>query len=171
MLFLLPCIDNRATESNVEPLSNDDDDVDDDTENQPPASTSVPTPRRKKTLKHRPDIDAADKALIKALEATNADEDTNFALSIVPSLRVLSPEEKLDTKIGILNLFKQVMAKRRHQTTAASYQRTNYGSHSHFPPVQNVVEMPNLTSPGGCSNDTIHSYYSNFSHDSELLNM
>ncbi|KAL4090809.1 hypothetical protein QTP88_021382 [Uroleucon formosanum] len=61
-------------------------------------TTSTPIPHRKKrTNVSKPD--ELDEALIKALNQP-VDEDTNFALSLVPSLQKLNAEEKLDAKIG-----------------------------------------------------------------------
>jgi hypothetical protein len=62
-----------------------------------------------------------DEELLKALRGTQ-DEDTNFALFIVPSLQSLTAEEKLDVKISILNMFRDVrMARRRQSTSQALY--------------------------------------------------
>lgn len=55
-------------------------------------------------------------ALLEALTGTR-NGDTNFALSIVPSFQALTPEDKLDGKINILNIFKEILAERHCQTT------------------------------------------------------
>lgn len=194
LLFLLPCMENRQTEDNLEPNeSQDDDDVDDNEESGPSTSTIIP--RRKKNMK--PKQTDLDDALLKALNENNTiDEDTNFALSLVPSLKNLNAEEKLDAKIGILNIFRQINVTRRAQITTQStynhniqqplysfpvhYQRTNI-----MPPPQPLqpsintpvsTPSPNLhifqdTLSTENSNDTAQSLLSNFSDDSEIYNL
>lgn len=79
LLFLLPCMENRQTEGNLEPNDSHDDDDNDE------SGPSTPIPRRKKITK--PKQTNLDEALLKALNENNTvDEDTNFALSLVPSL-------------------------------------------------------------------------------------
>lgn len=104
LLFLLPCVENHHKESNVSTADDEDDD-----------ETSAP--RRKKACKPKQTSSDIDETLlVKTLDVTR-DEDTYFALSLVPSLRDLSPEEKLDAKINILNVFKQIIMARRGETT------------------------------------------------------
>lgn len=97
LLFLLPCMENRQTESNLEPNDSHDDNDDDNDESGP----STPIPRRKKSTK--PKQTDLDEALLKALNENNTvDEDTNFALSLVPSLKNLNAEENLMLKLVFL---------------------------------------------------------------------
>lgn len=86
-----PYVKNRRTEDNLKS------DTDDSEESDSSTFTSIP-PRRKKKINvyKQTDLDEV------------ADEDRNFALSLVPSLQNLSAEEKLDAKIAILNVFKQI---------------------------------------------------------------
>lgn len=108
---------NSRTEGNLEPNDSHEDE-DDNNNNDTGPTTSTPIPNRKKrTNVSKPD--ELDEALIKALNQP-VDEDTNVALSLVPSLQKLNAEEKLDTKIGILNIFKQITLARRFQTSSQS---------------------------------------------------
>lgn len=197
LLFLLPCMENRRTEGNLEPDDTPEDD-DENEESVPSTSTSTPISRRNKRTNVPKQTDL-DEALLKALKETHAvDEDTNFALSLVPSLVNLTAEEKLDAKIGILNIFKQIRLARRDQTTSAStcsynrieqplssfpahYRGTNILPPSQLlqtyttgsapaailPVVQNIRNTP---SPGN-SNDTAQSYLSNYSDDSHIYDL
>lgn len=191
LLFLLPCMENRQTEGNLEPNDSNDDDNDDDGEPSP----STPVPRRKRNTK--PKQTDLDEALLKALTENNTvDEDTNFALSLVPSLKNLNAEEKLDAKIGILNIFKQISVSRRAQITTQStynyniqqplysfpvpHQRTNIMPPPHplQPPMYTPVSTPSPNLPRHQdtfltenSNDTAQSLLSNFSDDSEIYDL
>lgn len=49
-----------------------------------------------------------DEALLKALE-TRTDKDIHFAIALVLLLHVFTSEAKLDAKINILHVFKQIM--------------------------------------------------------------
>lgn len=109
LLFLLPCIENRQTEGNLQEDNSQEIDEDDD---EAGPSTSTPIRQRKKRA-NIPKHTDLDEALLKALNETNVDEDTNFALSLVPSLQNLTAEEKLDAKIAILNVFKQIRIARQ----------------------------------------------------------
>lgn len=139
-----------------------------------------------------------DEALIKALQQP-VDEDTNFALSLVPSLQNLNSEEKLDAKIGVLNIFKQITLARRFETSSqstSSYnglqrplsypiyhpgtnimpppqlsQHSNYTSS--FNPTHSLPtfqDIQNTPSPDN-SNDTVRSHFSNFSDDTEIYDL
>ncbi|CAH2009756.1 unnamed protein product [Acanthoscelides obtectus] len=105
----------RPTESNIgSPEEQDDasDDVGggnesrevDENEERSRFETPKTKGAKRKHCKNNSDLD--DTALINALQNSEKDEDTNFALSIVPSLKALSPDEKLDAKIQILGVFK-----------------------------------------------------------------
>jgi hypothetical protein len=173
LLFLLPCIGNRQTEGNLE----EDDSLNDEDDDESGPSTSTPIPPRKKrtNVPKRTDVD---EALLKALNETN-NEDTNFALSLVSLLQNLTAEEKLDAKIIILNVFKQIRLARPGKTTSQSSSSCNTNI---WPPPQSLLinayttsstpspNMPfvqNISSPD-TSNETARSYVSNFSDDSEL---
>ncbi|XP_065167385.1 uncharacterized protein [Atheta coriaria] len=114
LLFLLPCIENRDPESNLKEDNSQEIDEDDD---EAGPSTSTPIPKRKKRA-NLPKHTDLDEPLLKALNEPNVDEDTNFALSLIPSLQNLTADEKLDAKIGILNVFKQIRIAR--QSTSQS---------------------------------------------------
>ncbi|KAL4152835.1 hypothetical protein QTP88_000668 [Uroleucon formosanum] len=110
-------------------------------------TTSTPIPHRKKrTNVSKPD--ELDEALIKALNQP-VDEDTNFALSLVPSLQKLNAEEKLDAKIGILNIFKQISLARRFETSSQSTSSYNVLqrplSYPVYHPGSNIMPPPQLS--------------------------
>lgn len=112
-MFLLPWIEFRPTQSNINSAENDDYDDGDNDKNEDTGgldeetdnSTSIPR-RKNINMKNKP-MSAMDEALLNALSRED-DEDTNFALYIVPPLRELSAEEKLDAKIQIVSIFKQL---------------------------------------------------------------
>lgn len=52
-----------------------------------------------------------DEQIIKALQA-NEDDDTNYCLSLVPFMKELTSDEKLDVRISILQTFKDIKKKR-----------------------------------------------------------
>ncbi|XP_045460138.1 uncharacterized protein LOC123670663, partial [Harmonia axyridis] len=167
LLFLLPCMENRLTESNLEEdnsLSNYEDDDQ--------AGSSTPTHIRQR--KKRPNVPKqtdVNEALLKALNEPNTDEDVNFALSLVPSLQNLTAEEKLDAKISILNVFKQIRLARCVQSTSkptCTYNRVQQPLYSF--PISQPTTTQNISSPGN-SNDTTQSYYSNFSDESQIYDL
>ncbi|XP_057662534.1 uncharacterized protein LOC130902880 [Diorhabda carinulata] len=165
LLFLLPCMENRLTEGNLEEenfLSND--------EHDDQAGSSTPTPIRQR--KKRPNVPKqtdVDEALLKALNEPNTDEDVNFALSLVPSLQSLTAEEKLDAKISILNVFKQIRSARCAQSPpTCTYNRVQQPLYSF--PISQPTTIRNISSPGN-SNDTAQSYYSNFSDESQIYDL
>lgn len=103
-------MENRQTEGNLNLAQDTSGNEEDDVETAPSASAP---PRQKKTrVSKNTDLD---EALLKALNETNVDEDVNFALSLVPSFKNLTADEKLDAKISILNVFKQIRLGRRVQ--------------------------------------------------------
>lgn len=146
---------------------------------QPIPSTSTAITKRKNKTNTAPAQTDLDKAIIEALNKDDTvDEDKSFALSLVPSFRNLTPEEKLDAKIAILNIFKQIRQARR-QATSQSTSSYNLLQHplSSFPvyqrpqPLQTYVASSTpspiqyVQSPGN-SNETVQSYISNF--DSQM---
>lgn len=188
LLFLLPCMENRQTEGNLDENNSQENDEDDE---QAGPSTSTPIRQRKK----RPNVPKhtdLDEALLKALNESNADEDVNFALSLVPSLKNLTAVEKLDAKISILNVFKQIRLARCVQSTSQPNYRYNivqqpmsyFPGTNNMPPQQHLQDtyrstpspnlppttIQNISSPGN-SNDTAQSYYSNFSEDSQIYEL
>ncbi|KAL3271859.1 hypothetical protein HHI36_022329 [Cryptolaemus montrouzieri] len=102
-LYLLPCIENKETKSNLK--EDNSQEIDKDDEAGPPTTTPIPQRKKRANLPKHTDVE---EALLKALNDTNVDEDANFALCIVPSLQISTAEEKIDAKIGILNVFKQI---------------------------------------------------------------
>lgn len=97
-----------------------------------------------------------DETLLQALNEPNTDEDVNFALSRVPSLQNLTAEEKLDAKISILIVFKQIILARCVQSSSF--------------PISQPTTIQNISSTGN-SNDTAQSYYSNFSDESQIYDL
>ncbi|CAH2014125.1 unnamed protein product [Acanthoscelides obtectus] len=191
LLFLLPCMENRRTEGNLEEDNSQENDEDDE---QAGPSASTPIRQRKKRPNVSKHTDLVE-ALLKSLNATNADEDVNFALSLVPSLQNLTAEEKLDAKIGILNVFKQIRLARCVQSTQPTYRYNTvqqpmssfplYGGTNNMPPQQQSqayttrstpspnlppTTIQNISSPGN-SNETVQSYYSNFSTNSQIYDL
>jgi len=141
-------------------------------------------------------------ALIKALNQT-VDEDislyTNFALFLIPSLQNLNAEEKLDVKIGILNIFKQITLARHFETSSQSTSSHNILqrplSYPVYHPGTNIMPAPQLSqnsnytssftpthslptfqniqntpSPEN-SNDSVRSHFSNFSDDTDIYDL
>lgn len=167
LLFLVPCMENRVTEGNLEEANSLSNDEDDD-----PAGSSTPTPIRQR--KKRPNVPKqmdVDAALLKALNEPNTDEDVNFALSLVPSLQNLTADEKLDAKISILNVFKQIRLARCGQSTSkptCTYNRVQQPLSSF--PISQPATVLNISSSGN-SNDTAQSYYSNFSDESIIYDL
>jgi len=196
LLFLLPRMENRRTESNLEPNdSHEDENDNDNNDTGPTISTPIPN-RKKRTNVSKPD--ELDEALIKSLNQP-VDEDTNFALSLVPLLQKLNAEEKLDAKIGILNIFKQITLARRFETSSQSTSSYNvlqrplsyhvYHQGSNIMPLPQLSQHSNYTSSFATphslstfqdiqntpspenSNDTIRSHFSNFSDDTEIYDL
>ena len=136
LLFLLPCLQNRQTEGNLEENDSQANDEDDD-KSGPSTSTRIPPWKKRNRVPKRTDLY---EALLKALNETNTiDEDTNFALFIVPSLKNLNSEEKL-ANIGILNIFKQIrLLPNLHIATMYIEGLTSGHHHNHYglihPPV------------------------------------
>jgi hypothetical protein len=127
LLFLLPCIENRPTEGNLAPTGHPEEEEEDDEDvNESFTSSSTPIVRRKKNNNNKSNVTAkdVDEELLKALRGTQ-DEDTNFALSIVPSRQSLTAEKKLDVKISILNMFRDVRMARRRQPTSQALNDEN----------------------------------------------
>lgn len=161
LLFLLSCVENRETDSNLTEENSPEIDEDDD-EVGPSTSTRIPKRKKRANLPKHTDLD---EALLKALNEPRVDEDINFALSLIPSLQNLTAEEKLDAKIGILNVFKQIRIAR--QSTSQSSCNNNILQHRGVnilspQPLQAytttstpspISPQTNISSPGN-SNDT-----------------
>ena len=112
LLFLLPTVQNRETLTNV---GNDSAGSEDETENdnlqvqEPLARRHVGHSRRQNRKRNY------EESLLELLkekkrerDTTEADEDVNFALSLVPILRSLDDATKIDAKIQILSLLKSL---------------------------------------------------------------
>lgn len=98
-------MENRQTEGKLNLAQDTTENEEDDEET---ASFASAPPHQKKTcVSKNTDLD---EAILKALNETNVD-----ALSLVPSLKNLTADEKLDAKISILNVFKQIKLGRRVQ--------------------------------------------------------
>jgi hypothetical protein len=121
--FLLPCIENRPTEGNLAPTGDqeeeEEEEHDDEDDNGSLTASFTPILRWKNINNNKSNATAkdVDEELLKAPRLAQ-DEDTHFALSIVPSLQSLTADEKLDAKIGILNIFKEIRIARRRHTTS-----------------------------------------------------
>ncbi|GAB6020127.1 hypothetical protein CHUAL_002856 [Chamberlinius hualienensis] len=103
LLFLLPTMENESTETDYD----DNDEINKVVEEQ----VIITSPRRKIQPRTKLQLSEEDESLVNTnLQLIEADEDTNFALSIVPSLRELSPDDKLEAKIEILKVFKNICA-------------------------------------------------------------
>lgn len=105
---------------------------------QPGPSTSSTRKRSKLSQ-----IDETDKAILKALEATSQppppeiDEDSAFFKSVTPAVRNFTEDEKLEFRMGVLTLIKQIKAKRserplRPPSSVDSYQHTSASYHSSY---------------------------------------
>ena len=118
LLFLLPYMENQRTEGNLEVEDAQENDEDDD-ESSPSSFTPMRPRKMRANATKQTDLD---EALLQTLNETHTkvDEDTNFALSLVPSLQNLTAEEKLDAKIAILNIFRQIRLSRRVESTPES---------------------------------------------------
>lgn len=182
LLFLLPCMENRPTEGYLEEDDSHENKEGDD-ESGPSTSTLIRQQKKRTNVPKQTDLDEALLKKLKSNKTNTVDEDTNFALSLVPSLQNLTAEEKLDAKIGILNIFKQIIVARRVQTTSSTtssynilqqalssfpvYHRgTNILPSSQPQQTYTTCSTPSPNFPLGNSNDTAQSYSSNFSDDS-----
>ncbi|CAG9796460.1 unnamed protein product [Diatraea saccharalis] len=92
---------NRKTEGN---LAQDNSINEEDDEETGPSTSARIRQKKTRVSKHTD----SDEAILKALNETNVDEDVNSAMSLVPSLKNFTADEKLDAKIGFLNIFKQI---------------------------------------------------------------
>ncbi|VVC91849.1 unnamed protein product [Leptidea sinapis] len=124
-------MENRPTEGNFEEEGHDED----GDESGPFTSTSICRKKKRTNVPKQADLDEALLRTLQANETTIVDEDTNFALSLVPSLQNFTPQEKLDAKIGILNIFKQI---RLARGTPSTFQTTS---------IFNVLQQPFSSCP------------------------
>lgn len=153
MLYLIPGVDYCPTENNIGAAhSPDEDDGVDDYAAPParvdlPTATPIPHTRRKQSSKSVDD--SSDKEFDQAMLqwAGSKDEDTNFALSLVPSLQALNLKEKLDAKTIIHNVLKGVLANRQYTNT------NNYLYYQR---------------PGRSSTQNVEVYYSDSNDDSMI---
>ncbi|KAH9643098.1 hypothetical protein HF086_008814 [Spodoptera exigua] len=99
MLFLVPCMEFRPTEGSIENSESNQDDTN--------TSNSQSYPQRKRRTKQSD----CDEQIIKALQA-NEDDDTNYCLSLVPFMKELTSDEKIDVRISILQTFKDIKKRR-----------------------------------------------------------
>ena len=107
MLFLAPCMESRPTEGSIENSESNQDD----------ANLSDPQsyPQRKKRTKQS----YFDEQILKALQS-NEDDDTNYCLSLVPFMKELTSDEKLEVRISILQTFQDIKKKRLLPNTSFS---------------------------------------------------
>ncbi|XP_050518311.1 uncharacterized protein LOC126892716 [Diabrotica virgifera virgifera] len=186
LLFLLPYMENRNTEGNLEEEDNNFQENDEDDDQAGPSNST--TPIRKQKRLNASKTTNVDDALVKALNESNGpDEDVNFALSLVPSLQNLTPDEKLDAKIGILSVFKEIRLARCGQSSQPIFMYNevqqplssvpNHRGTNNMPPQQHfqtstfrstpssnslpkIKGIRNNPSPGN-SSDVSQSYYPN----------
>ncbi|XP_023706828.1 uncharacterized protein LOC111864070 [Cryptotermes secundus] len=112
LLFLIPDIEQRRTESNVGPREDEtenisDCDIADEGTPRHPMLSSLPAKKRR--LKKN---ETYEEQLLQILKekttATFVDEDTSFALSLVPTLRFLPEANKLQARTEILIPYKSL---------------------------------------------------------------
>lgn len=125
LLFLMPLMQSRPTEGNVESPETDDDSFNDCASQQ-----SAETARRARTSNARRSTPTDNSTNVTnfqnsllALLKDDIDEDKNFALSLVPTLRSLTDDEKFEAKIDILNIFKNIKSRR---LTSTSFQNMTH---------------------------------------------
>ncbi|GAB6024049.1 hypothetical protein CHUAL_008769 [Chamberlinius hualienensis] len=96
---------------------------------------------RKSSSKLNSQFNDANEIILNSQQKIESDGDTNFALSIVPSLRELSRDEKLEAKIEILRVFKKIRQARVSHVTPRRQMSTNLFSRKRY------VTLPVVTSP------------------------
>ncbi|CAH2008556.1 unnamed protein product [Acanthoscelides obtectus] len=113
---------SRPTEGSIESESNQDDaDLSEEAKSQP---------QRKRKTKQSD----YDEQVLKALQS-NEDDDTNYCLSLVPFMKELTSDEKLEVRIRILQIFQDTKKKRLLPNTMYNIQpSTSQFSRSSRPP-------------------------------------
>lgn len=112
LLFLLPSVENRETSGNVD-SDEDSVDVEDESFLEPANAESTPVTSRRPPQTRKKNT--FEESLIQILQkkahaegGKESDEDLNFALSLVPTLRSLDSFQKMEAKIQIMNVLKQI---------------------------------------------------------------
>lgn len=102
---------SRPTQSNLEEKENfnDDEEICDTVETKCTPTTSGNKSRKRKAIEES----SLDRELVKLIKKNEEiDTDTHFLLSLVPAMRELSDDEKIEAKLQILQIFKQERANR-----------------------------------------------------------
>ncbi|XP_053983865.1 uncharacterized protein LOC128879069 [Hylaeus volcanicus] len=137
LLFLLPSIKHRTIEHNVDSqIIVDEEFESQDSGSQESNVCSKPSTSQYKNgsinLKKKKSTNF-EEALLNILQK-EVDEDTNFVLSLVPTLRSLTEDEKFQAKIQILDVFRQI---KRNRATKQFSPDSNNISHN-FSQEQNI---------------------------------
>lgn len=98
LLFLIPCMESRPTEGSIESSESNQDDA------------ILTQPQSHPQRKRRTKQSDYDDQILKALQS-NEDDDTNYCLSLVPFMKELTSDEKLEVRIRILQTFKEINAR------------------------------------------------------------
>lgn len=140
LLFLLPTMEQRSAENNVdsqsvalEEFENQDSDSQESDVSPKPSTSQYRTSVTKRKEKRSVNFE---EALLNILQK-EVDEDTNFALSLVPTLRSLTEDENLQAKIQILDIFRQIK-----QNGVTNQFIPNY---NHLP--HNLLHQQNIPTP------------------------
>lgn len=164
LLFLIPCMESRPTEGSIESSESNQDDA------------ILTQPQSHPQRKRRTKQSDYDDQILKALQS-NEDDDTNYCLSLVPFMKELTSDEKLEVRIRILQTFKEIKYS-RHQPSLSQHptqsqqqsitmqQDTSSYLHLSTSSPESQTPPPQHLSPSPHS-DTIHSYWSNYSEPSE----
>lgn len=130
LLFLLPTVEERETESNLEPPESCLDQEDSLVPSEPPAVEQTPRPPpstgrpKKKTTSYEQSL--LDILKEKSDKREEIDEDKTFALSLVPALKRLSFEKKFEAKMEIMGVLHRLSrappAPTQHNVNVPLYQ-------------------------------------------------
>lgn len=108
LLFLVPSMDNRQTNSNAHPLEEEEEEdvMEIKTQIEESGSTQMAMPHRanQQNMCNEEFL----QQILKEKKVQEYDQDTYFALSLVPMLKELPANEKLDAQIRILQVFKSI---------------------------------------------------------------
>lgn len=153
LLFLLPTVEERETESNLEPPESCLDQEDSLVPSEPPAVEETPRPPpssgrpKKKTISYEQSL--LDILKEKSDKREEIDEDKTFALSLVPGLKRLSFEKKFEAKMEIMG----VLHRFSRPTPAPTQRNVNVPMYQAYA----TVASPGATYDGG--NVSYHQQY------------
>lgn len=157
LLFLLPNVEMRPSESNISPVRDQDAEEDNDADGQENVCQSeIRTPKRKKTEKK----DTYEEQLLKIMKQkqaeTSPDDDTNFALSLVPTLRSLPEDKKLQARIDIMNVLQKLKFPVLHPSFPLQSTPSSSFHHSVFPAPQQYYDQYNPAPVYSNPSPTVH---------------